>query len=526
MVSHKLRFGIACRTRHLAAWQAQAARHLLDEGVAELALVILDESAGEAAGSFLWRWFLRVCRPRSMHVEDLAAVCGDATVTRSADVAKIRANDLDFILGFASGADRTAIASCARYGVWTIEYGNQGNPAGPPCFWEISRGEPTIFASLTRSTEVDGTSVALREGHLKIDDYLYSRSADRLCFEVANWPAYAAGEIARGVATSSNAARNDARRAYRAPSGAATLRFFWIVARNVLRRLFERRLSEEWNIGITRVRPAELLDGVKIRDVRWLPAISGGWAADPMAWRSNGKVHVLCEEMRLSSGKGRISATTFDGSSWGALGSVIEPPTHASYPFLFEHRGDIYCVPETFEAREIALYRARDFPTKWERVATLMSGIAAIDATLFEHDGLFWLFCTTSANSNGALLAFFARDVLGPWQPHAANPVKIDVRGSRPAGAPFRVDGQLYRPAQDSSKTYGGRVVIHRVVALTPAEFREEPCIFVEPQQGTRYAGGLHTLSFAGEYCIIDGKRWVRRASEGPSGLASWDFGK
>ncbi len=43
----------------------------------------------------------------------------------------------------------------------------------------------------------------------------------------------------------------------------------------------------------------------------------------------------------------------------------------------------------------------------------------------------------------------------GPWEPHRRNPVKCDVRGSRPAGTPFVHGGELYRPAQDGSKRYG-----------------------------------------------------------------------
>ena len=40
--------------------------------------------------------------------------------------------------------------------------------------------------------------------------------------------------------------------------------------------------------------------------------------------------------------------------------------------------------------------------------------------------------------------------------------VKTDVRSARPAGTPFVYQGELYRPAQDCSRTYGGSIVIHR----------------------------------------------------------------
>src|SRR3569833_971384 len=83
------------------------------------------------------------------------------------------------------------------------------------------------------------------------------------------------------------------------------------------------------------------------------------------------------------------------------------------------------------------------------------------------------------AHLGADLHLWYAQDILGPWTPHAANPDKTDVGSARPAGATFESDGVLYRPAQDSSHTYGGRVVINRVLALTPETFREEPAALV-----------------------------------------------
>ena len=63
------------------------------------------------------------------------------------------------------------------------------------------------------------------------------------------------------------------------------------------------------------------------------------------------------------------------------------------------------------------------------------------------------------------------RQPLGPWKPHKRNPVKSDVRNSRPAGRLFYWNGDLYRPAQDSSQRYGYAMSINRVLRLTPDEF-------------------------------------------------------
>src|SRR5579862_2084460 len=444
MVEEKrLRIGIACDGR-LAAWQKQTIGHLLERGAEVAAVITVPEP--QVRRGLAWRIFEAFFRPPSARISDVRAIAGDVETLRWSDAEAIGARDLDCILNFGGEPKSNDVLPPARYGVWTFAFGAPHLGGGPPCFWEILEGDPVVSAALLRYDA--GETTVLREGHFKIVDYRFVRSVDRLYCEAAKWPAYAAAQIAAGVVARRSAPRSATAAPARMPSLGDVAAFAFTVAKNAIRRLIEREYCEQWNIGIARAQPAQVVDGAPLGGVRWLGAIDGGWVADPMARRSNGLVHVLCEEMRLESGKGRISATSFDGTSWRELGAVIEPKTHASYPYLFEHRASIYCVPETFEANEIALYRAREFPQRWERVATLMDGIAAIDGTLFEHDGLIWIFCTTSQDSNGTLMAFFARDILGPWQPHAGNPIKIDVRGSRPAGAPFRIGERLYRPAQ------------------------------------------------------------------------------
>jgi hypothetical protein len=191
---------------------------------------------------------------------------------------------------------------------------------------------------------------------------------------------------------------------------------------------------------------------------------------------------------------------------------AIELPIHMSYPFLLEHRGSIYCVPETCQAREVGLFKAIDFPRRWTKVGPLLTNIGALDSTIFRYEGLWWLACTREENRLSKLFIWYASDLFGPWKPHAANPVKNDIRSSRPAGTPFFYKGYLYRPAQDCSQAYGKRIVINRVLKLTPREFKEEPVSVIEPNCDWKYPHGVHTISGAGSMTILDGK-YVRHGA-------------
>lgn len=117
------------------------------------------------------------------------------------------------------------------------------------------------------------------------------------------------------------------------------------------------------------------------------------------------------------------------------------------------------------------------------------------------------------------LYIWHAPNLTGPWEPHLLNPVKADVRSSRPAGTPFTHEGYLYRPVQDCSYSYGQRVVLNRISEITPTRFNEEAVGTVDPDPYGPYPNGLHTLSSAGRWTLVDG---VRRRFAGRSMSVVW----
>jgi len=273
-------------------------------------------------------------------------------------------------------------------------------------------------------------------------------------------------------------------------------------------RFFRHRV---WNIGLVREPIHAFLEPNTHRRVEWFPPpVSGTYLADPFGVEVGGTLHILCEEFDYRVGRGAIChLERSESGETSPPRRVLESPFHMSYPFLFEHRGGVYCVPETARGREVAVFQALERPGRWRKVATLLGGIAAIDNTVFEHGGLWWLMCTDATRGpDSHLMIWHSNSPFGPWQPHHLNPVKTDLRSSRPGGTPFVHRGALYRPAQDCSRTYGARIVINRIVALSPREFEEESVAWVEPDRKGSYPDGLHTLSAVGPFTLVDGFRF------------------
>ncbi|HTW89483.1 MAG TPA: hypothetical protein VMD75_15915 [Candidatus Binataceae bacterium] len=278
------------------------------------------------------------------------------------------------------------------------------------------------------------------------------------------------------------------------------------------RRLVEVAFTRiEWNVGVTSVRDIDPRTSAEVKNVRWLPKErKKSYLADPFFFCSNDKIGLLAETIERKDQRGVIVGYEVTRERIVSLGvAIADRNIHLSYPYLFRWKGEIYCLPEQGEARTITLYRAVEFPKRWERMSTLFTGIGAADATIFRHNSYWWLSYTEAGiESNSRLMLWYATEPTGPWSSHARNPIKIDPRCSRGAGAPFVYDGMLIRPAQDCSVHYGAKIVFNRIIVLTPIDFEEEVIGELKPDPAGPYPRGLHTISQDGGVVVIDG--WTR----------------
>jgi hypothetical protein len=224
------------------------------------------------------------------------------------------------------------------------------------------------------------------------------------------------------------------------------------------------------------------------------PAGHGGW------W-------VFIEELIYQHGRGTLQALRVhpDGS-WESPVAVMERPWHLSYPFVFGWNGALWMVPESGANRRVELYRCAALPDSWEKVADLLVDIDLVDATLFEHDGRWWLMGNVSepgADKHDEVHVYYATSPLGPWRPHALNPVVADARSARPAGPVLREHGRLLRPAQVCVPEYGHALSLRSIERLTPTEYVERGDGRVNPGWLPGIVG-VHTVSHAAGLTAFD----------------------
>ncbi len=507
-----LRFALLFNGNSLERWHLRCLDHL--EESAKLTGVILaadsPSSPAKASGSALMRLYAKSVGSNGR--VDVTKRFANMRFYGADGAESAEPRDLDFVLKLGPGSIPMGMGRATRYGVWCFQHETEGELL--PFFREVYDAEDVTEAALLARGGPGGDAAILEQGYFRTEKRSYVESRNRVLDSIAEWPAYVCRRLVR---EGGDAALRTAGtlRSGRPDCHPQLLRFWARIARRRLEFASERLFRHsQWNIGVLPVpvgallRPGDYSDG----SIEWFPLDDRErFLADPFGVVRDDTIHVLCEYFGYRRGKGHICTLDYSHHRFTRQPEpAIELPVHMSYPFLVEDAGEIYCIPETCGADEVALFRAVEFPRKWSKVAVLVEHFGGVDPTVFRHGGRWWLTCTERGrDADVKLWVWYASDLLGPWTPHARNPVKTDVRNARPGGVPFVHEGVLYRPAQDCSKRYGWRIVIQRVKTLTPSEFVEEPATVLEASAGSPFPLGRHTLTHVGEVVLIDGHRAV-----------------
>jgi len=212
-------------------------------------------------------------------------------------------------------------------------------------------------------------------------------------------------------------------------------------------------------------------------------------------------------------------ATSEDGVEWTYDRVVLEDDCHLSFPYVFRHEGTHYMVPDRWSRddanpADVTLYRATEFPTKWEPVSRLVSpDEPQHDCVVFHWEGRWWALLGDGRN----LWAYHAAQLTDEgWTPHAENPVVTDrPRAGRPGGRPLVRDDYVLAFLQESRIGYGDCVRGYRITELTPTTYADEEASerpVVEPPPGKLgwNSGFMHHFDpwadGEGEWwCAVDG---------------------
>ena len=520
----RLRVVVLLATATLPGWLDEALAGLLDADFLEVRVLRLPVAPARRVGSPAWRLLSRFDHRMLGHLAPIMARRplrpALADTPEHSDPGQLRdavaGATPDVLLCVGLSPSPVDLWSLARRAAWSIPAEACQPDAGLlhllPAF---ARGDATAVSGLPVRDDRAGEDLLLDPDAVSLAQLSFARNA---AFQLQKAPAKLLRTLRR--LQQGEPERVARVRGARPPGSLATLGLAArLAARSVIRHLPRIGRRDRWVLASRR--SATGLDPTSPSGngfARW-PTPRGWFWADPFPLARADREFVFFEALEYDRGIGEIHVVEVDAAGQpGPPRVAIHDPLHLSYPFPFTHGGEPHLLVERSESFRLEAFRASDFPLGWAPVATLIEGWRAVDGTLFEHGGRWWLFACiaeTPFHDGGRefndLFLFHSDSPLGPWTPHRQNPVVSDVRRARPAGPLFVRDGLLIRPSQDGGAAYGRRIVFNEVRRLDPLHYEEAELAALEPDwaPGMR---GCHHYARAGTLEMLDARFLVPAA--------------
>jgi hypothetical protein len=263
---------------------------------------------------------------------------------------------------------------------------------------------------------------------------------------------------------------------------------------------YYKKYYEQWRLAVICLKTKQVYEFNIPHDRFW---------ADPFIVEAKNETYIFFEELFYKENKGKLKVAKLN-KEFKLINekTILAQTYHLSYPNVFLFEGDYYLLPETADNNTLELYKATEFPYKWQLMHFIMQDVKAYDPTLIEYQGFWYLFFTMKSHadcsSNDSLYIFYADSPLSQhWQAHQRNPVIVNAALARPAGQFFWKDNQLYRPSQNCAGSYGRAININKVCKLSPLEYEE---ILVEQYQAESDENlmGMHTWNQLGNIAVSD----------------------
>jgi hypothetical protein len=487
-----LRIGIIIESFLQPRWVRKSLENALATGFCSFALVVkVKPSTKSHGGSLLYRLYNRLdermFRADATELVSIEDLFSDVSVID--DVNKIPKGELDVLINFAAPELNEKVSEGAKHGVWFYVFGD------PPGFDEVRYLIPITESSL-RALKGSTEQIIYHSASPTLSRFSVRLNNNTRYWKSAAFVARALRDLPEARTVSSS---NHDTGSSQTPGNAAMAHTFLKLSGRAASRVFEKLSSfEQWII-------AYRFDNDEFKYL--IPPVGRFWA-DPFQIKVNGRHYIFFEDYVNSAGRAHISVVEVDrnGIVSGPT-EVLKLDCHLSYPFVFEWQDDYYMIPETGERDVVELYRASSFPLQWEPVKVLLEARSPLDTTLIDVNGTWWMFINIEEEGVAVnwdeLHLYYSESPLGPWKPHARNPVVSDVRSARPAGRLFWSNNALYRPSQDSSLRYGYATTISKVTNLSPSAYEETEVIKIRPDWDNDIIG-IHTVNFTDEMTVID----------------------
>ena len=254
-----------------------------------------------------------------------------------------------------------------------------------------------------------------------------------------------------------------------------------------------------WALGVVRNSMTEVMDSDRL-EVDWVKMPKDRWFADPFILDVMEKeILLLAEDYAYTTRKGIISLLHIDRKTMEITSrkELLELPTHLSFPAIWRKDGHIYVYPESANSGKLDMYEYHPDTEELTFVKTICDDVVW-DSYITEAFGEPLMF--TASKNDYYLDIYKWDDSKKRFVPSMVIP--SEVKNSRLGGAVFEYNGEVYYPAQNCEKVYGGAIDIKRVKAESGG-WRVE-CVKHLISSHPKYQLGMHTMNEYKGVVVID----------------------
>lgn len=273
--------------------------------------------------------------------------------------------------------------------------------------------------------------------------------------------------------------------------------------------LYKKFLIQTYNVGIIKKSIREIISGgINQGDIVWLKHnFKDRFFADPfLVDEDKENYYILVEEFIFWEEKGKITLLTVEKQSFTLVNRkvIIEEHTHLSFPFC-EFKGNTIIPESVLSGKTTAYLFDRSTLQVVGKKVILDEGL--IDACFFEDSGKNkWILASNSIKPKEDLYLY--RQLKHKYvKMNEGKPIMSSIELTRAAGRFFSVDGQLYRPVQDSSGRYGRQTKIVKIKQFNENGYEVEAIQTINSFKNPPFDETMHTFNVYDDCIVVDGSK-------------------
>jgi hypothetical protein len=502
---------IIARDNTIYAWQQDVLKQLL--ALENISVSLLLSSVSPAikpplALRFIHHIerFLYNCQPDFFIEQPADNLLENVQKLSLSDTQAMDLSEIDFAINFSEQALPDELLKQPKLGIWSIFIGdNEKVNSNLTAINDFISENDVVTIGLQLETLAHEANITLHKSQASIDMASLCRTAEQCLHKSSYFIPHYLGQMQHGNGvTLLEFAQTKALKNSISITESASL--IWQSMKRIGKKMDHKYLAkEQWALiyaDNTNNASSKLTHNANLNfaSFKTLTPPQDRFWADPFVISRENKNYIFFEELLFARDLGHLCCMElYADGTYSEPVKILEKPYHLSYPFVFQYKGDDYMIPESGEQQCVQLYKCTYFPYKWEFEKNLLENVQAYDSTVFEHNGLWWLFACIADDDKSSctedLHLFYADSPISDnWQAHPMNPIVSDAATARPAGKLFIHNDKIYRPSQNCARSYGAGLNLCEITQLTKTNYSEKVVSQIFPDWDKRLKG-LHTFN-------------------------------